>query len=296
MVERIENKKLLVSGGHGFVMSQIVESLRRRGYEITAPSITEMDFTDPIQIKNFVRNSSCDIYLHAGAYVNVKKAKDEFEDAKRINGQGTENSANACEEKGKMMILISTDFVFEGSERNPGPYDENTKPPDSFTSINIGYYGSSKLLSEKIATEKCSKLAIVRISYPFGNINDRDYLMKLDAMIRSGKTLWVDQHITPTYLPDLEIALEKIIANEMTGTFHVACTSTTPYEIGSYLRDKVGLGIDIHQGYFQNPSRDVLPQFGGLKTDITQERLGIKFHTWQEAVDEYLKIILPLTS
>jgi len=38
----------------------------------------------------------------------------------------------------------------------------------------------------------------------------------------------------------------------------------------------------------KTPGRNKRPIFGGLKTEKTQSRLGIKFRTWKEMVDDFV--------
>lgn len=294
MVER--NKNILVTGGSGYVMTSVCENMRRRGINVVAPSHEELDFTDIDQVRGYIRRTGCEVFVHAGGYTNVQKAKIEFGKARKLNGEGTRNVAIACEEAGTRLVLTGSDFIFEGREENPGPYPEDARRPESFTSLNIGYYGNSKLLSEYVAEKYCSRLSIVRLSYPFGNPGDKDYMMKLVGRMQAGGSLFSDQWLTPTYLPDLSLALERIITCGEDGKYHVACggvTTPTPYEIGKYISNKIGIDLKVCEGslskYLSNPGVDIIPQYGGLDTTKTRERLGVEFHSWQEALDEYLQ-------
>lgn len=288
------SERILVTGGEGYVMSSI---LGRWGKDmrVFAPSHERMDFTDLSMVRRFVKTSKCEVFIHAGAYTNTKKAREEFKLARFINGEGAKNVAIACEETNAKMILLSSDFVFPGNEHNTGPYTEDAKRPDSFTSLDIGYYGSSKLLSEFIAQKYCSNLAIIRLSYPFGCFSDKDYICKLIKTIESGYGLFEDQPISPAYLPDLAAAMRIIINSDVKGIFHVATNGlTTPYEIGTYVAKALCLETEVKKGscntYLSNPNNDIIPQFGGLNSNKTQQELGLKFHTWKEALDEYLAL------
>ncbi len=289
------SREILVTGGSGYVMSSVSENMRRHGINVVAPSHEELDFTDLDQVRNYIRKTGCEVFVHAGGYTNVPKAKIEFEKARLLNGKGTENAAIACEEADARLVLIGSDFIFEGSEKNPGPYTENSRRPESFTSINIGSYGNSKLLAEYVAEKYCSKLSTIRISYPFGSSpGQKDYVMKLVSRMQSGGSLFSDQLLTPTYLPDLSLALQRIIECGEDGKYHVACGGvTTPYEMGKYISDKIGINLNVCEGslskYLANPGVDIIPQFGGLDTTETRKRLGIEFHSWQEALDKYLQ-------
>lgn len=73
----------------------------------------------------------------------------------KINVDGTRNIFNAVQDKGKKLIFISTDFVFDGKQP---PYDEDSSPNPP------GIYADSKYQAEKVVKNKAM---IVRIAYPY---------------------------------------------------------------------------------------------------------------------------------
>src|SRR5258706_10988198 len=257
------SKEILVTGADGYVMSSILDKPIFECLDMERPSHKEFDFTDLEQARKYVRGKK--VVIHAGAYTNVSLAKKEFELARKINGQGTANIAKACEEFGAKMILISTDFIFPGRGKKSGPYAENSRRPESFTSIDLGSYGSTKLLAEILAEQNCSNLAIFRISYPFGNLNEKDYVCKSIQNVRLGRHIFDDQEVKPTYLPDLARALEKIIMKDCKGIYHVATSVyTTPFKIAEYVVNRLGLNLDVVRGsyddYLKNSKAEVVPQ------------------------------------
>jgi dTDP-4-dehydrorhamnose reductase len=275
------------TGGNGFVGSAILDEGTLR------PTSSEVNILDIDQVRRFIKENNIRVMVHAGAYTNVPKAKSEYEKVKEINGTGTKHVAIACKENGAKMVLLSSDFIFPGNARNPGLYAEDARRPESFTSIALGAYGSSKLLSEIMAQNNCPNLAIIRCSYPFGGQNpDKDYMLKLINRVKSGGAVFSDQTITPTYLPDLKVGLKVIIDNDLTGIFHIVTTRTTPYEMARYVIARLGLPYKVKEGsctdYLQNPNVDQIPQLGGLDCTQTQERTNVDFHQVNDAIDETL--------
>ena len=78
----------------------------------------------------------------------------------------------------------------------------------------------------------------------------------------------------------------------MNGNFHVAMHPvTTPYEIASFMTDKLNLG-EVKRGLVTDYLINQVaprPVYGGLDCTKTQESLGITFFTWQEAVNEFVR-------
>jgi dTDP-4-dehydrorhamnose reductase len=132
--------------------------------------------------------------------------------------EATETLAKAGNKLGSHLILISSDFVFDGRK---GPYSETGNP------LPINYYGQTKLESEKIATRISKNLAIVRTCLVYGT----NFTMK-----RSNFLLWVkycleksgrirvnnDQWRTPTLAEDLADACLIIANRKATGIYHIA--------------------------------------------------------------------------
>jgi len=273
------------TGGNGFVGSAVFDG------DVLRPTSSEVNILDIDQIRAFIKKNKITTLVHAAAHTNVAKAKEEWERVKKINGEGTKNVAMACSEFDVRMVLISSDFIFPGTTRDRGPYSENSRRPESFTSIGLGPYGSSKLLAEYLAEKNCSRLSIVRISYPFGLADpNKDYLLKLTNRVKSGGSIFSDQNLTATYLPDLAVGLNAIIDQDLNGIFHIATSLTTPLDMMKYAVSRLGLSCEIKVGsctdYLANPKVEPIPQYGGLDCTITQEQIGKKFHAWREAIEE----------
>ena len=78
-----------------------------------------------------------------------------------INGAGAGNVARAASAAGAWTIHISSDYVFDGSKREPYVESDATGP--------VSRYGSSKLAGERAVTEAApDSHTIVRSSWLFG--------------------------------------------------------------------------------------------------------------------------------
>ncbi|KKP31142.1 MAG: hypothetical protein UR21_C0015G0016 [Candidatus Woesebacteria bacterium GW2011_GWC2_31_9] len=124
-----------------------------------------------------------------------------------------------------------------------------------------------------------------------------DYAKSYLKLFDEGKLfpIFTDQILTPLLIDDLTPALEKIIEIKQTGIYHVVSSdTTTPFEFVSYLLEKArGVTNVVQKGsmeeFLKVEGRTPRSRLGGLKTEITQEKLGIKFKTWREMVDEFIK-------
>jgi len=91
--------------------------------------------------------------------------------------------------------------------------------------------------------------------------------------------------------------LDRIVTNKLQGTFH-SCSRdlTTPFDLITYLIEKArGIKNAVKPTNLNefikntNSSKVRYPKFGGLKTEKTQESLGIKFSSSKEIVDKLVK-------
>ena len=291
MVDRI-----LTFGGTGLVGSALESSREKHETSHFQPlSSQDVDITNKSQVREVLERAELDTILLLAAYTNVDGAEANPLEALRINVEGTRNVVQVADELGLRVIYTSTDFVFPGSERYPGPYAESFVPPNSYAAKEIGAYGNSKLLAERIVLESYGAHSVVRISYPFGNPKDPgDFIQKTIIMMDRGIPLFSDQYFTPTYIPDFASAIQRIAQEGHKGVLHVASGPlASPFEVGRYIAAKVGMDpsavqrgsiLDFRANF---PDRAPRPIFGGLDTERTQERLGVVFLTWKEAVDDY---------
>lgn len=253
------------------------------------PSSKELDITDRKNVEGFVSITPSSTILLSSAYTDVEAIQKDPTLALKVNVEGAKNVAEACKKYNKKLIYISSDFVFSGVESNKGPYRDSDSPEPEDSKL-IGEYARTKLMGENVVKNSGSKFAIVRIAYPFGNSeNEKDFARKTLKLVQSGYSLFSDQQFTPTYIPDLAKAIEKIVREDLNGTFHVACTPiTTPLEFGKYLIEKTGFGLEVKSGSLKEfmVGRTPKPLFGGL---IPSRVFDVK--SWKDAVDEFaLKI------
>lgn len=293
-------KRVLVIGATGLVGSRFVE-LSKNDLEITSVDEKVLDITNSDSVINYFNNNQFDSVLNFAAVTNVDGAEKERGDENgftwKLNVEAVSNLARVCKEKNIFLVQISTDFVFKGTSDNPGPYEEDAKLPD--TNEGIGWYGWTKLQAEFRIQKLEQRYAIVRIAYPFyakqfeGKL---DFAKNYIKLYDEGKLfpIFTDQIFTPINVDFLIEPLVKILTNEMEGVFHIVSSdSATPFDFVEYLLLKArGVKDVVQKGsmeeFLKAPGRTPRPRFGGLKTDKTQQKLGMKFKSWREMVDGFV--------
>jgi len=161
-------KKVLITGGTGFLGVHLSRALLKKGYKITLFDIAPLDATDLIgklkYVKGDIRNQrsitkateGVDYVIHAAAALPIQRTKKAIFS---INLSGTENVLKASlEKKVRRLIFISTTAVYGVPKNLP---EKESSPLDP-----IGFYGESKVLAEKLCLEYFKKGLSVNIIRP----------------------------------------------------------------------------------------------------------------------------------
>jgi len=209
-----------------------------------------------------------------------------------LNARMPEVVATVAQESGRFFVQLSTDFVFDGHD---GPYDETARR--SPYSGAMSWYGWTKSEGERRAALMAPSCAVVRIAYPYrasfpGKI---DFARRILARYRDGTLppLYVDQQISPTWVPDVTRALAEIVRRRAPGTLHVASPQlTTPFEFASELVSRSeGRAVPLREGRIAgapaDPRRAPRPVRGGLRSNRAAD-LGLEWTGWKRGIAELL--------
>jgi dTDP-4-dehydrorhamnose reductase len=155
--------------------------------------------------------------LHPDAYTAVDRAEEEPELAERVNVLAPGLVARAAKRRGIPMVLVSTDFVFDGTRRIPYLPEDQPAP----TSV----YGRTKLSGEQAALEAHPDMvAIVRTQWLYGPRGSHfpGTMLRLSAE-RDSLTVVDDQFGSPTSTLEVAPALWDVLRLWPHGTWHAAC-------------------------------------------------------------------------
>jgi dTDP-4-dehydrorhamnose reductase len=291
-------KRILVIGGSGMVGSRFCE-LAKNKFEIISIDEKILDITDKDAVETYFNQNRYDSVLNLSAYTDVAGAESQWNDesgiAYKLNVLAPKYLADTLNKNGIFFIHFSTDFIFEGLENSKGPYDEDARLPDK--SDNLCWYGWTKNRGEVEIEKSGVKNAIVRIANPFRSIFPQklDFARKILDLYDNNNLfpLFTDQIITPIFIDDLVEPLSVVIEKNLEGKFHLVSSNTGSYfDVGSYILEKVRgvTGVTKEASlveFMKTPGRNKRPIYGGLLTEKTQEKLGMKFKTWREMVDEF---------
>lgn len=270
------------------VGTDLCDELTVRGEEVVALTRNDLDVTDSRSIDACVSDHAPAIIVNCAAYTKVDQAEAEESAATAINGSAVELLAHAANAAGALLVHISSDFVFDGSNTTPYEVNDTTHP--------LSAYGRSKLLGELAATHAEQHL-IVRTSWLFG-VHGSNFVEAIRNQIRKGaESLRVveDQRGRPTYTPHLARAIVRLAmmaqhTDLARGIVHYAdADECSWFDFAKAIVEESGAKIAVHPvttDEFPRPAKR--PPYSVLSTERYERLTGITPESWREGLREYL--------
>lgn len=285
--------KILLFGGSG----QLGFELQRRAFdldfEVVSPVAKEVDITEAEQVRYLATRVKPNLILNAAAYTAVDQAETDQEQAYAINRDGAAIVARAAEAVGARMIHVSTDYVFDGSGREPLSEDHPTNP------LNV--YGASKLAGEReVQNILGSRALIVRTSSLHGQrgLNFVHTMIKLFTERELVKVV-SDQWMSPTWAGWLAEALLDLGRMEAGGLLHASCAGEVSwFDFAQAILERVQTKSEparrcrlesISATEFARPAKR--PQYSVFDCSRLTALLGRKPIPWQDGLRNHLKEI-----
>ena len=205
--------KCLVFGGAGMLGQAVEQEARSRGWDVLALSRDRADVTSRGRLLEQAAGFRPEVVLNCAAHTKVDACETEVDKAFAINAEGAGNAAAAARSVGARLVHVSTDYVFEGTAREPYREDAPTGP--------LSVYGKSKLEGERRVLEY-DRALVVRTSWLFGP-GGLNFVATTVGLIEAGKVplrVVDDQVGCPTYTPFLAKALLDVAGLGTTGVLH----------------------------------------------------------------------------
>ncbi|GAA4306093.1 dTDP-4-dehydrorhamnose reductase [Aestuariibaculum suncheonense] len=221
---------VLVTGGQGQLASCIKDvEVEYDNLNIIYTDSEALNICNVSQVQSFFKSYDIDYCINCAAYTAVDKAEEEKELAFKVNAEGPKNLALACKEHNVVLIHISTDFVFDGTNREPYTEEDKTNP--------ISVYGASKLQGEIEIQNILEEHFIIRTSWLYSeygynfmktmlrlyfDLSTSSRQAKLSTTTDGEISVVSDQIGTPTYAGDLAMVILEIInrGSKAYGLYH----------------------------------------------------------------------------
>lgn len=273
--------RLLVTGAGGMLGRAVVEAAARLGHTVQAATRAELDITDAEAVRAAVRAGRPQAVVNCAAYTDVDGAESHWAVAEAVNCTGAGNVAAAAATAGAWIVHVSTDYVFDGSKREPWVESDPTGP--------LGVYGETKLAGEHAVAGASANHAIVRTAWLFG-AGGRNFV---DTMLARGAqreevAVVTDQVGCPTWAGHLAGALVELAERpEETGIHHIAASGSCSWnELALEVFDQAGVECRVRPASsdeFPRPARR--PAYSVLGSERPDP---LVLPPWREGVAAYL--------
>ena len=259
----------------------VVDSAAQRGHDVLPCLRADVDITDAEATRAAVTAARPQAVVNCAAYTDVDGAEADPRGAEAVNARGARNVAAAAAHVGALVVHVSTDYVFDGSKREPWVESDPVAP--------LGVYGATKLAGERAVASANPAYAIVRTAWLFGagGKNFVDTMLALGAQ-RDEVAVVTDQVGCPTWTGHLAGALVELAAcPEQTGIHHVAGSGSCSWnELALEIFARAGIDCRVLPAtseQFARPAKR--PAYSVLGS---QRRDPLVLPRWQDGLAEYL--------
>jgi dTDP-4-dehydrorhamnose reductase len=278
----VSDVRVLVTGAGG-ILGTALQRSRPAAVELVPLRHAQLDVTDRRATFAAVAAAKPRWVVHCAAMTAVDDCEKEPERAFRANWIGTVNVLDAAAAVGARTVVLSSDYVFDGTKGEPYVEHDCTNP--------LSVYGRSKHFGELEALAGRDAY-VVRTQWLYG-AGGRNFVDTIVKLAREKPSLKVvdDQRGCPTWSGHLAPALWRLVAEEPgAGLWHVSAGgAATWFEFAREIVRGVGLATPVEPcttADFPRPARR--PADAVLRNLRLELTIGDSMAPWPEGLRCYL--------
>jgi dTDP-4-dehydrorhamnose reductase len=281
-------RKILITGSNGQLGRELISTLTPKHFDLIALNRSQLDISDFQQVRTILSEYKPDLVLNCAAFTNLDQAEIKVNESYKVNSEGPNLLARACEYTSSKLLHFSTDAVFSSNQFKFFGSKDPTNP--------VSQYGKSKADGEKLLLEKYAKnVWIIRSSWLYGNYGGR-FVHNILASIRKKLPIKVvdDQFGQPTNTRNFGLYIRNFILNPPDfGIYHYADFGyTSRYHFVKQILLDLGF-----EKYNIVPTNTLIadnlalrPKYSLLSLENDSISLGTKFLPWQESLNEFIRM------
>ena len=205
------------------------------------------DLSDLIELEVWLYKIKPDVLIHCAAIVNVDECELNQDFAYHLHVKTTEIISNYFKINNGHLIYISTDSVFDGTQKEPYSEKDTTNP------LNV--YSRTKLIGERpvLSLEKGTVLRTNIIGWSLKErISFSEWVLK-SSIKKQPVKLFSDVFFSPIHVAALSEIIFRIIDRKIYGLFHVGSQDyISKYDFGLIMTRAFGCSSE----YFKKTSVD----------------------------------------
>ena len=278
--------RLLITGAAGMLGQDLLAAAATAGVEAVPLPRARLDIADPDATRAAVAGAAPDVVVNCAAWTDVDGAEAAFDAAFAINGEGAGNVARAAAEAGAWTIQISSDYVFDGTKREPYLESDPVAP--------VSAYGRSKLAGEQaVADSAPGRHTVVRSSWLFGAGGRCFPATILELAAERDRLRVVDDQVgCPTFTGHLAAAIVELSRTRPAGVVHVAGGGACSwFEFATEIVARAGLDCEVEPCSTEEMPR---PATRPAYSVLGSERRDVPtLPGWPSGLEQYLALRTP---
>ena len=270
--------KTLITGAGGLLGRQLADITPN----LFAYDHAALDVTDEAQVWRVLTNRKVDVVFHCAAMTDVDGCERDPARARRVNAVGAKNVASICASLKIYLVVISTDYVFDGRPGRQILEDSAPKP--------LSVYGRTKLEGEVATQDVDPGAAIVRTSWLYGSWRET-FTDRILAKGSAGEQMSIssDQISSPTWVKDLAPALARLASKRCSGIYHLTGEgAATRDEWARAILESAGLDSSLVNSVAGYPADARRPKFSAL-TNTRARHFGVTLPPWRDSVQTFVE-------
>jgi len=287
--------KILLIGKNGQVGWELQRTLSPLG-NVLAVDYPEIDLAEATAVRRLVLDNKPQVVVNAAAYTAVDKAESEPDLAMLINGMAPGVLAEAAKQTGALLVHYSTDYVYDGTKREPYVETDPTNP--------LSVYGRTKLAGDQaVQTAGCNHLTF-RLCWVYG-ARGQNFLLTMMRLARERETLRVvrDQIGSPTWSRMIAeataLALKQALAardpEAHKGIYHLTASGFTSWhdfasrivELMPEQEKKCKVVEAVTTPEYPTPAKR--PAYSALNCGKFERKFGLRLPRWEESLRQVLE-------
>ena len=260
----------LVTGARGMLGRDLVTVLESRGEVVTGLSRTDLDITDTHAVADALARWRPDVVVNCAAWTAVDDAEASEDAALRVNGVAVGGMAACCAAQRAALVLVSTDYVFDGLGGEPYPEDGRPAPRTA--------YGRTKLAGERAVLEQPGLAGyVVRTAWLYGAHGPSFVATMIRKEREPGPVQVVDdQYGQPTWSADVADRIHALITSAAApGIYHATSSGETTW---------FGLAQEVFRLRGADPARVLPSKSSALARPALRPAYSVLGHAgWERA-------------
>jgi dTDP-4-dehydrorhamnose reductase len=277
--------RIAIIGSTGQLGTDLVKTLGT-AHEVISLTHSDLEVADYDSLV-ILKEQRPDVVINTAAFHKTDQCEEEPKKTFCVNALGARNIAMMTKEIGATAVYISSDYVFDGSKKEP--YTEESIPAP------INTYGISKLAAEHF-TRQNPKHYIIRIASVFGKAGASgkggNFVETMINKAKKNEHIMVvdDMWMSPTYTKDAASVLKGILELQLPyGVYHATNKGYCSwYQFAKEIFQITRLNPDLKPTKTDpNYGKAKRPAFSAL-TSTKLSKYNLEPRGWKEALRAYL--------